>query len=351
MQAGRGRSVKRGDFTEELKRRFAACLQSARWFRPGIKLAAAVSGGADSVALLTLLAGARAQLGFVLSAVHFNHKLRGKASEADEKFVSALAEKFGLTLHLGRAHVADQAKHEKSNLEDAARRARYAFFEKLATQGLVDAVATAHTSDDQAETVLAHILRGTGIPGLAGIHPSAGSVRRPLLDFRREELRKYLRAQKQPWREDATNRDTNRTRARMRKKLLPLLLKEFNPAAIEHLSGLAHRALEQTSFMDQFALQLLGKIMVRDGPDLRVPLSGLLNPVGLAQPESTGALRNALLQKILAQSKGTSGQVSAVHLDAIIRLAQQGEKGKRLQLPGGVDVIREKDSLLFRKRL
>ena len=350
MQAGRGRSVKRGDFTEELKRRFAASLQSARWFRPGIKLAAAVSGGADSVALLTLLAGARAQLGFVLSVVHFNHKLRGKASEADEKFVSALAEKFGLTLHLGRAHVADQAKHEKSNLEDAARRARYAFFEKLATQGLLDAVATAHTSDDQAETVLAHILRGTGIPGLAGIHPSAGSVRRPLLDFRREELRKYLRAKKQPWREDATNRDTNRTRARMRKKRLPLLLKEFNPAAIEHLSGLAHRALEHTSFMDQFAAQLLGLIMVRDGPALRVPLSGLLNPVGLAQPESTGALRNALLQKILAQSKGTSGQVSAVHLDAIMRLAQQGEKGKRLQLPGGVDVIREKDSLLFRKR-
>src|SRR5262250_313159 len=134
IEAERGRFVKRGNFTEELKRRFSASLQSARWFRPGIRLAAAVSGGADSVALLTLLAETRAQLGFVLTVVHFNHRLRGKASDADEKFVAALAEKFGLTFHLGRADVVAKAKQEKSNLEDTARRARYGFFEKLAAQ-------------------------------------------------------------------------------------------------------------------------------------------------------------------------------------------------------------------------
>jgi tRNA(Ile)-lysidine synthetase-like protein len=342
--------VKRGNFPEEVKRRFAASLQSAAWFRPGLKLAAAVSGGADSVALLTLLAETRAQLGFVLSAVHFNHKLRGKASEADEKFVTALAEKFGLTLHLGRADVAGKAQREKSNLEDAARRARYTFFEKLAAQGLLDAIATAHTMDDQAETVLAHILRGTGIPGLAGIHPSAGSVCRPLLQFRREELRKYLRAKKQPWREDATNRDISRTRARMRKKLLPLLTKEFNPAAIEHLSGLAQRALEQTLFVEQLAAQLLQKLATRDGSALRISAAALANPIGLAHPDDSAALRGALLEKIVAQIKAKGGQLSSVHLEAVIRLLRHGEPGKLLQLPGGVDVIREKDSLLFRKR-
>jgi tRNA(Ile)-lysidine synthase len=342
--------LKGGNFAEELKRRFAASLRRAVWFRPGLKLAAAVSGGADSVALLTLLAEARAQLGFVLSVVHFNHRLRGKASDADEKFVAALAEKFGLTLHLGRADVSAKAKREKSNLEDAARRARYAFFEKLAAQGLFDAALTAHTMDDQAETVLAHILRGTGVSGLAGIHPSSQSVHRPLLDFRREELRKYLRGKKQAWREDATNRDTNRTRARMRKKLIPMLVKEFNPHAVEHLSGLAHRALEQTLFMDRFAAQLFDRMVVREGPVLRIPLAGLLNPAGSGQPENAAALRNALLHKILAQSKVRSGQISSVHLEAIVRLAQHGEPRKRLQLPGGVDVIREKDSLLFCKR-
>jgi tRNA(Ile)-lysidine synthetase-like protein len=342
--------VKRGNFPEELKRRFAASLESTAWFGPGIKLGAAVSGGADSVALLTLLAETRAQLGFVLSVVHFNHQLRGKASEADEKFVTELAEKFGSTLHLGRADVAAKAKREKSNLEDAARRARYAFFEKLAAQGLLDAVATAHTMDDQAETVLAHILRGTGIPGLAGIHPVARSVRRPLLGFRREELRKYLRTKKQPWREDATNRDTNRTRARMRRKLLPLLVKEFNPAAIEHLSGLAQRAVEQTLFMEQLAAQLFDKLVVRDGPALRVSLGDFLNPTGFDRPEGAAAPRNALLHKLVAQTKSGSGQIAAVHLEAAVRLAQHGETGKRLELPGGIEVLCETGALLFRRR-
>jgi len=342
--------LKRGNYTEELKRRFAASLQSAPWFRPGMKLGTAVSGGADSVALLTLLAETCSQLGFVLSAVHFNHRLRGKASDADEKFVVALAEKFGVTLHIGRADVAGKARSERSNLEDAARRARYAFFEKLAGQGLLDAVATAHTMDDQAETVLAHILRGTGIAGLAGIHPSAASVHRPLLDFRRADLRKYLRTKKQPWCEDATNRDTNRSRARMRKKLLPLLVKEFNPAAIEHLAGLATRAREQAQFVDCFAARILETLVKRSESSAQISIAGFLDPANLGQPEAASTVRSALAHKIVAQLKDKHGQLSAGHLDSIRRLAQGGEPGKRIQLPGGVDVTREKDTLLFRKR-
>ena len=135
--------------------------------RAGDRVGVAVSGGADSVALLRLLLELRDELGVVLSVVHFNHKLRGKASDRDESFVARLAEKFGLTLHVGRGDVARKAAQEKANLEDAARRARYEFFKKLTEGGLVDCVTTAHTADDQAETVLAHILRGTGLAGLA----------------------------------------------------------------------------------------------------------------------------------------------------------------------------------------
>jgi len=342
--------LKRGNYPEELKRRFAASLQSAPWFRPGMKLSAAVSGGADSVALLRLLAETRSQLGIVLSAVHFNHQLRGRVSEADEKFVVALAEKFGVTLHVGRADIAGKARREKSNLEDAARRARYSFFEKLSGQGLFDAVATAHTMDDQAETLLAHILRGTGIAGLAGIHPSAASVRRPFLEFRREELRKYLRAKKQPWREDATNQDPHRSRARMRKKLLPLLVKEFNPAAIEHLAGLAARAREQAHFVDCFTRQRLQALVERGESSARISIVGFLDPANLGQPEAASVVRSALAHKIVARLKDKHGQLSARHLDSLLGLAQGGEPGKRIQLPGGVDVVREKDSLLFRKR-
>lgn len=342
--------MKRGNFAEELKRRFADSLQSARWFRPGLKLAAAVSGGADSVSLLILLAETRGQLGFVLSVVHFNHKLRGKASDSDEKFVAALAEKLGLTLHIGHADVAAKAKHEKSNLEDAARRSRYEFFEKLASQGLVEAVATAHTMDDQAETVLAHILRGTGLAGLAGIHPVAGSVCRPLLDFRRTDLRRYLQAKEQRCREDATNRDTNRTRARMRKKLLPLLTKEFNPAAVEHLAGLAGRAREEAAFLDQFAAHLLPSLVTRAGSSTRIALARFLDPLGLGNDDAAAPLRCAVLEKIVSLAKSQRGQLAAVHIESIVRLAQRGETGKLLQLPGGIDVLREKDALLFLRR-
>ena len=299
------------------------------------------------MALLRLLTKMRAELGVVVSVVHFNHKLRRKASDADEKFVTALAERLGVTLHVGNADVAGKAKREKANLEDAARRARYGFFARLADQGVVDVVATAHTMDDQAETVLAHILRGTGIAGLAGIHPVAGCVVRPLLSFRREELRKFLRAQKQSWREDATNRDTAKVRARMRKKLLPLLEKEFNPAAIEHIAGLAARAREQAAFVEHLSRQLFERLVVLDGSVARIGIAELLNPLKFAEAEGCDVLRAKLILDIVESLRQRRGQISAGHINAIVQLARKEESGKRLQLPGGVDVLRERDALAF----
>src|SRR5690242_20305056 len=221
--------------------------------RPGDRVGVAVSGGADSVALLLLLLELRKKLGIVLSVVHFNHKLRGKASGADEEFVAKLAAKHGLEFHTASVYVAKKAKEERANLEDAARRARYDYFRSLVESGVCGHIAVAHTADDQAETVLAHILRGTGLAGLGGIHPvtKAGIVR-PLLGVRRGDLRKYLQAKRQPWRDDATNRDTAKQRARMRKKLLPLLEKEFNPKSVQHLADLANAAREDEALIEGF---------------------------------------------------------------------------------------------------
>src|SRR5438552_12800701 len=182
-------------------------LKAHEFVRPGDRVGVAVSGGADSVALLLLLQELHEKLGIVLSVVHFNHKLRGKASDADEVFVAKLAAKHGLEFHSASVDVAKKAKKERANLEDAARRARYDYFRSLAESGDCGRIAVAHTADDQAETVLAHLFRGTGLAGLGGIHPLAGPVIRPLLNVRRNELRHFLRARKQNWREDATNRD------------------------------------------------------------------------------------------------------------------------------------------------
>jgi tRNA(Ile)-lysidine synthase len=342
--------LRKTGFAENAEQRFAEHLKGLTWFRPGLRIGIGVSGGADSVALVVLLAKLRGELGVVVNAVHFNHKLRGKASDADEKFVAALAEKLGLALHVGHADVAEKAKREKANLEDAARRARYGFFARLAEQGVVDVVATAHTMDDQAETVLAHVLRGTGIAGLAGIHPVAGRVVRPLLTFRREELRRFLRVQKQSWREDATNRDTTKVRARMRKRLLPLLEKEFNPAVIEHVAGLAARAREQAAFVEHLSRQLFERLVVLDGNLARIGIAELLNPLQFAEAEGSDVLRAKLILEIVERVRQRRGQISAGHINAIVQLARKEESGKRLQLPGGVDVLRERDALSFALR-
>ena len=318
----------------------------------------AVSGGADSVALLLLLLELREKLGIVLSVAHFNHKLRGKASDADEKFVGKLAAKHGLAFYAERADVAAKAKREKANLEDAARRARYAFFRRLAEEGQVGRVAVAHTADDQAETVLAHVLRGTGLAGLGGIHPIVGPVIRPLLTVRRAELRAYLRSKKQDWREDATNRDTTRTRSRIRKKLLPLLEKQFQPGVVGHLASLAELAREDEQLLDALARARCKALVKKSSSEARISVGDLLQPIGKEDfdTEGTGcaesteenrALTKRMLRRLIEECKQGTGQITSQHIAGVLELAKRGQSGKSLQLPGGLDIRREGSTLVF----
>ena len=311
--------------------------------RPGDRVGVAVSGGADSVALLLLLLELHEKLGMVLSVVHFNHKLRGTASDVDEKFVAKLAAKYGLEFHTASVCVAQKAKKEKTNLEDTARRARYDYFRSLAESGALTRIAVAHTADDQAETVLAHILRGTGLTGLGGIHPVAGTVIRPLLQIRRKELRMYLRAKKQRWREDATNRDTTRTRARIRRKLLPLLEKQFQPAIVEHLTTLAELAREDESFLEAVVEKRAAKLVQKHGEVLRIAARDLLEP--LNGVEEASALSKRLVRHVVKSLKPRSGQLGAGHVNAVLELARHGQSGASLPLPGGVEVRRERNEL------
>src|SRR5260221_2530964 len=350
MQSNRDYAVLNRKFTERLERDFHAALKNLAWFRPGLRIGVGVSGGADSVALLTLLAELRAELGIVVSAIHFNHQLRGKAYDGDEKFVAALAEKFAVTLHVGRGDVAGKARREKTNLEDAARRSRYKYFRRLAEQGVVDVIVTAHTMDDQAETVLAHIFRGTGIAGLAGIHPVSGCVVRPLLSFRRAALRKYLRAKKQKWREDASNRDTTKSRARMRTKLLPLLEKQFNPAVIEHLAALAERAQEQWKLIESLANQLFEKHVTFSGETAQIPIADFLHPCSIQSDDAAAVLRAKLVLNITDRTQQRARQGSTGHIEAIARLETSGEPGTHLNVPGGIDVLRQRVTLMLQPR-
>jgi tRNA(Ile)-lysidine synthase len=307
---------------------------------PGQRIGVAVSGGADSVALLRLLMELREELGIVLVVVHFNHKLRGGSSDADERFVRELAEKYRLEFFVAREDIRARTKRERGNVEEVARRARYAFFEKLAKDELLAKVAVAHTADDQAETVLAHILRGTGLSGLRGIHPQTGIVFRPLLGVRRADLRRYLKSLKQNWREDATNRDTKRTRARIRQKLLPMLEKQFNARAVEHLCQLAALAGDDEQFLEDRVSEWLELWAKQSTKEAAVNLSALLQ---LPRALQTRAIRN-----IVATTKARAGQLSLEHVEALLELARRRESGKKIQLPGGVEVLREREILRFR---
>src|SRR6202166_32883 len=269
--------------TKQLSQRLHNAIQRSGLIREGDRVGVAVSGGADSVALLLMLIAIKKKMGITLCVLDFNHKLRGGAADADEKFVAALARRCQLPFYSAAAAVKAIAKNDKANVEATARRLRYAFFSECASEHHLDKIAVAHTADDQAETVLAHILRGSGLAGLGGIHPQVDKIVRPLLAVPRADLRLYLKAHKQIWREDVTNRDTSKTRARIRKKLIPLLKKEFQPRVVEHLAALSSHAREDDALLHELAEQRLCASLeiIPGGASIRI--ADLLPP-GSMQP-------------------------------------------------------------------
>ena len=245
-------------------------IRERRLMRAGDRVCVAVSGGSDSVALLRVLLELRTELGIVVSVAHFNHGLRGEASEADEAFVAELARQYDLEFFCGRGNVRDHALTSKLSVEAAARELRYRWLTSLPESHRLDEIATGHTLDDQAETVLLKFLRGAGTRGLAGIYPEiaigaesqdpfqptergpeeplhwdndprqpGARIVRPLLEVTREEVELYLTALGQTWREDESNLDHRFARNRVRHELLPLLGRGYNPNLQRVLSDAA----------------------------------------------------------------------------------------------------------------
>jgi len=233
--------------------------------RAGMRVAVAVSGGADSVGLLRTLHAVAPEIGLVLAVVHVHHGIRGGEADEDARFVEALAQGLGLDLYSHRVDTPGTARREKQTLEEAARHLRYAWFRELLAAGKADGVATAHTLDDQAETVLHRLLRGAWTEGLSGIHPvvsgAGGPILRPFLDTRREEIREWLREIRQLWREDASNEDTAHTRNRIRHTLMPQLA-AFNPRVAEQVAHLATIARDEETWWEAELGRLLPGIVL-----------------------------------------------------------------------------------------
>ncbi|HVX60523.1 MAG TPA: tRNA lysidine(34) synthetase TilS [Pirellulales bacterium] len=252
-----------------LERQFAESWAPADWAE--LTVLVAVSGGADSVALLRAMAAIRLPGPGRLIAAHFNHQLRVSA-EDDEAFVRDLCRELGLSCEVGRADVARQATRQGDGVEAAARRARYQFLQATAERLGARYLVTAHTADDQAETILHRILRGTGLAGLAGIPRSrplgpAVSLLRPMLGLRRADVAAYLAELGQTYRDDETNLDLDFTRNRLRRELLPQLAEQYNARVVEAILRLGQLAGEAQDLIAGMAQGLGDRCVRPDGAD------------------------------------------------------------------------------------
>lgn len=315
-------------------------IREQRLLAPGERVAVACSGGADSVALLRALAELQRDLGIVLCVGHFHHGIRGAEADQDQGFVSALAAQFGLELHTGAGDAPGWARERRQSLETAARELRHRWFARLIAEKRVDKIATAHTLDDQAETVLMRIIRGAGTRGLAGIAPfhREKTLVRPLLQVSRNEVEAYLKSVGQSWRDDLTNQDPAHTRNRVRQQLLTLLERDFNPAIRQTLADLAEVARGEEEFWMKERTHWLGRLVRRGKPSRdgrsNASAAGETSAVELA---GLRALPIALQRQVLQAAAEEMGQgLDFSHVEGLMELAQQGKKGKAVHLPGGI---------------
>src|SRR5690348_1852541 len=324
----------------DLYRRWLTETRKRPFARAGDRIGAAVSGGPDSVLMLDFLARMAGEVGYQLAVVHFNHHLRGADSDEDESFVRNLAGRYSLPFFRGEARVAQEARERRRNLEATARDFRYRYFLALVRQGKLDKVATAHTLDDQAETVLLHILRGTGTRGLAGIHSNLqNKIVRPFLGLTRAEIEAEIGGRKLPFRLDSTNLDTRFRRNKARIELLPMLEREYNPEIKRLLGELAVRAREDEVYLDQQARERAGAWRLReDGAEkISRPALGRMPP----------ALARRVLRQMLAQVGSGLAGVTHRHIESIYHLALESQSGRKVQLPHGRTARSEFDWLIL----
>jgi tRNA(Ile)-lysidine synthase len=333
--------------------------------RAGDRVCVAVSGGADSTALLLALVEANAEkapLGVVISAVHVHHGLRGADADADEAFVRELCERLQVPLRVFAVDTAARQLAEREGLEEAARELRYAALRGLLEQGIADAVATAHTLDDQAETVMMKLLRGAWTEGLGGISPEVqgvakGRIVRPLLGVRRVEVEAFLHSREQGWREDVSNQDVSLTRNRVRHELMPAL-RGFNPSVDEALARMASIARDEESFWQAEVARVLPQVLLPGKP-----VRGGGRAVGTAVGEQSCAVEIARLtamtaalrrRMVRALAREVGSRLSAEETAKVLALAGfggvaevTGRIGSRLELREGLRVERSARELRF----
>ncbi len=293
---------------------------------------AAVSGGADSVCLLKALLALRSKYGFTVAAAHFNHKLRGAESERDERFVAQLCRDENVPLYLGNADVTRYAGANGLGVEEAGRRLRYDFFYETSKKNGAVRIATAHTADDNVETVLFNLTRGAGLKGLGGIPPVRGDIIRPMLTVSRDEALCFLDGQSLSYVEDSSNNDEQYSRNLIRRRVVPVL-KDLNPRLTESVASAAARIREDEAYLSGEAARFIAENAQR-GAGGKTSLDA----------DALGALPHPLAARAVRLLAGVS--LSSGHIDAVLGLSRMGSVSGEVHLPS-VTVMREYGRIVF----
>jgi tRNA(Ile)-lysidine synthase len=330
----------------EFEKRIADFIKANRLFCAGDKVLLAISGGADSTALLYAMQSLKA--GKILDAelfcAHINHRLRGAEADADEQFVIAQASELNLTVTTERLYVREFAGRNKLSIETAARQLRIKALVYIAKANGCEMIATAHHKNDNAETVLQRLVRGTGFRGLAGIWPTrtfGDGCRfvRPLLCVSRNEILDYLRERNLQWRTDHTNADCTYTRNYIRHRLLPVLQRNCSGSLVEQLSELSESARRFYRLVCSQADEVWPKLADSAGKSLKLDLNKFLTQ---PQPVEVELVRRSLVGLGCGE-----GKLTQRHFEKILQLSEQNISGRKIELPGGFMVQRQYENLIF----
>jgi tRNA(Ile)-lysidine synthase len=326
-------------------RQFRRTIARHDMLRPGDRVLVAVSGGPDSTALLLLLHGLARAMRLDLHVAHLDHGWRGRASAADAEFVRRLAIRLGLPVTVGHVSPSHWSTREgrQSSREARARILRTNFLLETARQVGAQKVALGHTRDDQAESLLLRLLRGSGPRGLAGTYPVVdGVIVRPLIDVRRRDLLAYLRERRVRYRVDATNRDTALARNRVRRKLLPLLEREFNPAVVEALAHAAELLRDEDGYLSGVAEKEYRRIAIQRGDGVLLAAQAL--------QELPLPIRRRVLRLALSSVRGDLRRIALLHVEQSLRLLEDPDSRGPVSLPDGVAVGLKEGNLLIAPR-
>ena len=327
-----------------IKRFIDGCLKN-NIINVGEKIVIAVSGGADSVVLADLLYRARRRFNLQLCIAHYEHGLRGADSIADAEFVKSFADQRSIDCIVEHGNVRSHAQKNHLSIETAARILRHDFLERVRAQLDYDAIALAHHADDQAETILMRMLRGTGSTGLSAMRFRSERLIRPLLNFKKSELEEYCRRRGLQFCIDVTNFKADATRNKIRLELMPRL-KQFNPSIVETLCRLGAAAADDAAFIQSQAQKIYPQaIKVSTALDKSVKMK-LSQAVINAQPV---AVQRALIRMFLADALGSVEDIEFIHIEGIRRVLNDGLRG--VELPHHIKVILQKKFISIEKGL